>query len=311
MFVLEVENFSKRNKNSFLREKWFFKDVQFSVGAGEIFGLLGPNGSGKTTLMKSILELTHADGGKCLIFGTPNKQIKAREKVGFLPERPCYPEFLSAERFLLFYASLSGLSRKEAEGKVSQVLSLVGLHDDRQQKLRFFSKGMLQKVGIAQALIHDPALLLLDEPMSGLDPVVRRELRDLLLALAKDGKSIVFSTHILHDVESLCDRVGYINQGLWKGSGSLRQLIGDTPLSYEIRFRLGEQAAPEDFMPSPFITRALMDGWMTLIEADATIIEKTLNDTIDLIRKHGGAIQSVIERKNALEHLFMKENKRS
>ena len=187
--------------------------VNLDIRLGETFGLLGPNGAGKTTTMRVALGLIHPSAGEVRIFDRPAHEWAARKRVGFLPEAPSLHDHLTAEGCLRFFGELCELGGAHLARRVDALLELVGLAHARSRRLRTFSKGMLQRVAIAQALINDPDLLLLDEPMSGLDPVGRRELRQVLRHLKQQGKTIVMSSHLLHDVELLCDRVAILRHG--------------------------------------------------------------------------------------------------
>src|SRR6476659_8847090 len=188
-------------------------DVSFSVGFGEIFGFLGPNGAGKTTTMKIILGLVQATTGSVELLGAPWTNVQVHKRIGYLPESPYFYDYLTAEEFLCFYGKLAGLDRETIQKRIPQLLERVSLAEARHRQLRKFSKGMLQRIGLAQALIHDPELVILDEPMSGLDPIGRKEVRDLILGLRDQGKTVFFSSHIISDVEMICDRVGILARG--------------------------------------------------------------------------------------------------
>ena len=180
--------------------------LSLSVRRGEIYGFLGQNGAGKTTTLKILLGLMRATSSTGEVLGVPAGDVNVHRRIGFLPESPYFYDYLTAEEFLTFYGQLAGLPREELTCQVITLLETVGLSDARTRQLRKFSKGMLQRVGLAQALIHDPELVILDEPMSGLDPIGRRQIRDLILRLRDKGKTVFFSTHIIPDVEMICDR---------------------------------------------------------------------------------------------------------
>jgi ABC-2 type transport system ATP-binding protein len=199
-------------------------NLALSVERGEIYGFLGPNGAGKTTTLKILLGLMSATSGRAYVLGQPAGHVETRAKIGFLPESPYFYDYLTAEEFLGFYGRLAGLERSMIHRRVAELLELVGLADARTRQLRKFSKGMLQRVGLAQALIHDPELIILDEPMSGLDPIGRKQVRDLILGLRERGKTVFFSSHIISDVEVLCDRVGIVVKGKLLASGRIEDL---------------------------------------------------------------------------------------
>ena len=195
------------------------------VGRGEVFGLLGPNGSGKTTTMKMLLGLLRPDAGKAEIFGERAGSMSARRRCGFLPENPYFPGFLSGREVLRYYGRLVDLEGRALEGRIDQLLELVQLCAAAGRPLKTYSKGMLQRIGLAQALLHDPDLLLLDEPTAGVDPAGSRQIRDLILTLKKRGKTVIFSSHLLEQVEEVSDRVLILNRGRKLCEGHLDDLL--------------------------------------------------------------------------------------
>jgi ABC-2 type transport system ATP-binding protein len=199
--------------------------LNLRVETGEIFGLLGPNGAGKSTTLKLLLRLVFPTSGSARILGRPLDDVAMHARIGFLPENPYFYEYLTPQEFLTYAGELFGMGTAELKRRVGSLLDRLGLVESRSVPLRKFSKGMVQRVGIAQALINDPDLVILDEPMSGLDPIGRREVRDLILDLKRDGKTIFFSTHILSDAETLCDRVAILNRGRLQGCGELREIL--------------------------------------------------------------------------------------
>jgi len=206
------------------RPKRALKPLHLSVEEGEIFGFLGPNGAGKTTTLKLLMGLVFPSGGSARILDRDINDPQVKAQIGFLPEQPYFYDYLTASELLEYYGRLSGVPAKECRNKVQEVLKKVGLPDVGGLQLRKFSKGMLQRVGIAQAILHDPKVVFLDEPMSGLDPMGRREVRDLIEGLKKEGKTVFFSTHILSDAEALCDRVAIIHLGELRGVGVVADL---------------------------------------------------------------------------------------
>jgi ABC-2 type transport system ATP-binding protein len=198
--------------------------LTLSVEHGEVFGFLGPNGAGKTTTLKMLMGLVFPTGGSAKILGMDVNDPAVKAQIGFLPEQPYFYDYLTARELLAYYGRLSGVSAKEISKQAEAMLARVGLPDAGDMQLRKFSKGMLQRVGIAQAILHDPKVVFFDEPMSGLDPMGRREVRDLMSELKKEGKTVFFSTHILSDAEALCDRVAVIHQGELRGVGAVAEL---------------------------------------------------------------------------------------
>ncbi len=204
------------------------RDVELIVLRGETFGLLGVNGAGKSTTFKILAGLIHPSSGQVQVWDRPVHDLDVRRLVGYLPDQPVLYDYLTAEEQLMLCARLGGLSGPALRKRVGALLDLVALTHVRDRRLRSFSKGMLQRVGIAQAMVHDPALLLLDEPMSGLDPVARGEVGAVLLQLKRQGVTLLFSSHLLRDIELLSDRVGILVNGRMKAVGSVPELLGET-----------------------------------------------------------------------------------
>ncbi len=219
--ILKIKNLSKKFANN-----QAVKNLNLEIYKGEVFGFLGPNGAGKTTTVKIILNLLQATKGEIQIFNKSHTDLKIKEKIGFLPEQTYFYQHLTGEEFLLFTGEIFGLSKKEAQKKAKKLIKKVNLPKGAEKRLiKDYSKGMQQRIGIAQALMNDPQLIFLDEPMSGLDPVGRREVKDLILELKKEGKTIFFNSHILADAEVLCDRVGIIKKGKLISLGTVKQLL--------------------------------------------------------------------------------------
>src|SRR5437879_4288651 len=228
MAAIEIIGLEKTYTVGFWRKKpeCALRPLHLSVEEGEIFGFLGPNGAGKTTTLKLLMRLVYPSAGTARILGMELDDPRMRAQIGFLPEQPYFYDYLTARELLDYYGRLSGVPGKERSRKVKvdEVLNLVGLPDAGGVQLRKFSKGMLERVGIAHAILHDPKVVFLDEPMSGLDPMGRREVRDLIEQLKREGKTVFFSTHILSDAEALCDRVAIIHLGELRGVGAVAEL---------------------------------------------------------------------------------------
>jgi ABC-2 type transport system ATP-binding protein len=213
------------------RPKRALDDLSFAVPQGEVFGLLGPNGAGKTTTLKLLMDLLRPSSGRAELFGRSVSEPEARRRVGFVPEQPYFYDHLSAEELVQYFAGLSGLTGADRKAKAAAALDRTGIPaQDRRRPLRQFSKGMMQRVGLAQAIVHEPELIVLDEPMSGLDPIGRRDVREMILALRDEGRTILFSSHILSDAEQLCSRVGILARGRLATIGSLAELTSTTSL---------------------------------------------------------------------------------
>jgi ABC-2 type transport system ATP-binding protein len=241
--AIQVEKLGKTYREGFWQvKKSSLRDVSFEVPQGQIFGFLGANGAGKTTTIKIALGLQKATVGTIRIFGIDCMEAAARTKVGFLPERPYFHLNLNAQEFLNFHRRLYGSAHRDKYLSNEELLKEVGLTDVGSRLLRNYSKGMLQRIGIAQALINDPELVILDEPMSGLDPVGRREVRNLMVELNKRGKTVFFSSHILSDIESICQRIAFLEKGELKYCGKIEDLVASASREYEIQFRLAGSA---------------------------------------------------------------------
>src|SRR5215470_18649339 len=232
MAALEILGLAKSYPTGFWRKtlKPALHPLELTVNEGETFGFLGPNGAGKTTTLKLLMGIIFPTSGSARILGRDFRDPEVKREVGFLPEQPYFYDYLSAPELLDYYAQLSGVPEEQRRKRIPALLDRVGLGDVGKKQLRKFSKGMLQRVGIAQAIIHDPEVVFLDEPMSGLDPLGRHEVRELIQDLKDEGKTIFFSTHILSDAEALCDRVAVIHKGELRGVGvvnDLRSSIAD------------------------------------------------------------------------------------
>ncbi len=227
MFAIEIIKLTKEYKVGFWKTRVIraLDSLDLQVDTGEVFGLLGHNGAGKTTTLKTLFRLIFPTSGTARILGKELDDGTLHERVGYLPENPYFYDHLTPEEFLNYAGRLFGIGKGDLRRRVNQLLDRVGLTESRNVPLRKFSKGMVQRVGIAQALINDPEVVFLDEPMSGLDPVGRREVRDLVLQLRDEKKTVFFSTHILSDAETLCDRVAILNRGKLQGCGHLREIL--------------------------------------------------------------------------------------
>ena len=236
MTAIEILSLEKTYNVGFWRKrpKLALRPLNLTVENGEIFGFLGPNGAGKTTTLKMLMGLVFPTGGTARIMGMELDDPRMKAQIGFLPEQPYFYDYLTARELLRYYGQLSGVDPKQLGGKVDAVLGRVGLKDAANLQLRKFSKGMLQRAGIAQAILHDPKVVFLDEPMSGLDPMGRREVRNLMEELKTEGKTVFFSTHILSDAEALCDRVAIIHLGELRRVGTVAELTASVHSKVEI-----------------------------------------------------------------------------
>ena len=236
MAAIEIVQLEKTYSVGFWRKrpKRALHPLNLTVEQGEIFGFLGPNGAGKTTTLKMLMGLVFPTGGTARILGMELDDPRMKAQIGFLPEQPYFYDYLTARELLRYYGRLSGVESKQLRAKVDGVLHRVGLADSANLQLRKFSKGMLQRAGIAQAILHNPKVVFLDEPMSGLDPMGRREVRNLIEQLKQEGSTVFFSTHILSDAEALCDRVAILHQGSLRGVGAVEELTAGIGSPVEI-----------------------------------------------------------------------------
>jgi ABC-2 type transport system ATP-binding protein len=275
--------------------------LSLTVNKGEIFGFLGPNGAGKTTTLKLLMRLIYPTSGHAEILGKPFDDVAMHAHIGYLPENPYFYDYLTAEEFLAYSARLFGLNSTGMKSKIDELLQVVDLKDARRLQLRKFSKGMLQRAGIAQALINDPEIIFLDEPMSGLDPIGRREIRDLILGLKREGKTVFFSTHILPDVETLCDRVAIIHKGRLRGCGSLTELlVGDSSAIEMVVSRFNDEL--QGALRSTATDQNVAGNMLRLTLPDQAALFRAL----EVVRAHGGQVVHVHPLKESFEDYFVK-----
>lgn len=238
MAAIEILDLQKSYMVGFWRKrpKQALYPLRLTIEEGEVFGFLGPNGAGKTTTLKLLMGLVSPTGGTAKILGMDIDDPRVKAQIGFLPEQPYFYDHLTAQELLTYYAQLSGVPARERSRRVQEMLERVGLADAARTQLRKYSKGMLQRVGLAQAILHNPKLVFLDEPMSGLDPMGRREVREMIQQMRNEGKTVFFSTHILSDAEALCDRVAIVYRGELRGVGTIADLTSEVEGKVEIIF---------------------------------------------------------------------------
>ena len=300
MSAIEILGIEKTYSVGFWRKrpKCALKPLHLKVEEGEVFGFLGPNGAGKTTTLKLLMGLMYPTAGTAKILGMEIGDPRMTAQIGFLPEQPYFYDYLTASELLNYYGRLSGIPAKELPRRISAVLERVGLSSNGDVQLRKFSKGMLQRAGIAQAILHNPKVVFLDEPMSGLDPMGRREVRDLMAQLKQEGKTVFFSTHILSDAEALCDRVGVIYQGEMRGVGSVAELTAKVQGKTEF---IWQGAVPTSL-------RSLgADSKVTGDTARAVVDEAQLDATIDTLRRERCRLISVNPVRGTLEEYFLRQ----
>lgn len=299
MPAIEIKGLAKTYPAGFWKKQTHpaLHGLNLSVESGETFGFLGPNGAGKTTTLKLLMGITFPTAGTATILGKHFLDPEVRKKIGFLPEQPYFYDYLSAPELLDYYAALSGLSRVGRAKRIGPVLERVGLGDVGKKQLRKFSKGMLQRVGIAQAITHDPEILFLDEPMSGLDPLGRHEVRELIQSLKDEGKTIFFSTHILSDAEALCDRVAVIHKGELRGVGVVNDLRSNAAGKSEVIWD-GAEALP-------VVRCLLVESHVTGESVRGIVQSANLDSLLEKLRQRGSRLISVTPLQGTLEDYFL------
>jgi ABC-2 type transport system ATP-binding protein len=301
MPAIEILGLEKTYSVGFWRKKpkQALRPLHLTVAEGEIFGFLGPNGAGKTTTLKLLMGLMFPTSGTARILGREINDPVMKAQIGFLPEQPYFYDYLTAHELLTYYGQLSSVAAKELSRKVDAVLQRVGLPDSGGVQLRKFSKGMLQRVGIAQAILHDPKVVFFDEPMSGLDPMGRREVRDLMEQLKHEGKTVFFSTHILSDAEALCDHVAIINKGELRGVGAVADLTSSIHGKVELVWQ--GTAVPASL-------RALgAECHVTGDTVRAIVSEANQDAAIEALRRERLRLISVTPVRTSLEDYFMQK----
>src|SRR4051794_24843111 len=299
--IIAAEHLSKTFRVGFWgRKVRAVIDLSMEVRRGEIFGLLGPNGAGKTTTIKLLLGFVRPTSGRASVAGFPAGSLASRRRLGYLPENPALYEYLNGVEYLRFAGRLAGLSRAEAASKAEVLLQKVGLAGRADRAIRRFSKGMVQRLGLAQALIADPEIVILDEPMSGLDPIGRKDVRDLIFSLRGEGRTVLFSTHILSDVEAICDRIGIIAQGRLTDCGTLSSLLKPGVRAVEVV----AQNVPRDL-----VARLASDGAKVLERDDGIVLTFPSEESADVAVRElvatGGRLVSLAPHRDTLEALFV------
>jgi len=305
MAAIEILGLEKTYVAGFWRKrpKRALHPLNLTVEQGEIFGFLGPNGAGKTTTLKLLMGLVFPTSGSARILGREWTDPDIKAQIGFLPEQPYFYDFLTAHELLNYYGQLSGVSAKHREQRIEEVLQRVGLADVKGVQLRKFSKGMLQRAGIAQAILHDPKVVFLDEPMSGLDPMGRREVRDLMEQLKHERKTVFFSTHILSDAEALCDRVAIVYKGELRGVGAVADLTSSVQGRVDIVWQ-GTQV--------PASIKALgAECHVTGDTVRAVITEAQQDAAIEALRRERLRLISLTPVRTSLEEYFVEKMRRA
>ncbi|MBI9073081.1 MAG: ABC transporter ATP-binding protein [Melioribacteraceae bacterium] len=299
MNCIEINNLSKIFNPNTKKAVAALNDFNLSIPNGTIFGLLGPNGAGKTTLIKILLGITYASTGDAKILGEDILNYKVKRKVGYLPESHKYPPYLTGEQVLKFYAKLSGYSHSELDKRIEHLLKQVKMNKWKNTKVKAYSKGMMQRLGLAQAMVNDPELIFLDEPTDGVDPIGRKEIRDILFELKNEGKSIFLNSHLLSEVEMVTDRVAILDKGVLLKEGTVEELTTDKEI-YNFEF--------ENFVNANI---DLYKEQFSIIGHKGSKLTVTVNDTrelnklLDRFRNDGVLIKSVVPQKNTLEDMFI------
>ncbi len=308
-YIIEIENLTKDYETGFWRKKKMraLDGLNLQVEAGQIFGFLGGNGAGKTTTIKILMRLLFADGGTARILGRDISDVKMHASIGYCPENPYFYDYLKASELMNYFGELFGLDSAQRKRKTEELLTRVGLDEkDWNKQLRKFSKGMLQRVGLAQSLINEPEIVFLDEPMSGLDPIGRREIRELISDLRENGTTVFMSTHILSDIEALCDNVAILRKGKLAATGKLDDLLTESGENQEFEIVVknvsGEILRREVENVSGAILTEKPNG------ANIHVLEESDIETIlQITKRAGGKLISVQPVRQSLEELFVKE----
>jgi ABC-2 type transport system ATP-binding protein len=302
--IVKTENLNKEFRTPFrLKKIQALEALSLVIEPGEIIGYLGPNGAGKTTTFKLLLGLIRPSRGKIYLWGEDHDQTELKSRIGFLPESPYFYAYLKATEYLHFCGQLFGLPLRTRRERVESLLTRVGLSNHKNALIKNYSKGMLQRLGLAQALINDPELLILDEPMSGLDPLGRKQVRDLILELRDKGKTILFSTHILSDVETVCDRVAILIDGKLRDYGPLEKLLNPKIKSFEISMR---------GLPESTVQHLDTQGLQLIQRGEETFInveDTKAYELLPVLLKTGAELVSFAPRKETLEDLYVSETK--
>lgn len=298
--AIVIEGLTKDYPVGFWRKRMrrSLDQLSLRVEEGEVFGFLGPNGAGKTTTLKLLMGLIFPTAGTARIRGRSIDDVAMHAEIGYLPEQPYFYDYLTARELLDYYARFSGYGRAERQERVGKFLELVGLRPAADVQLRKFSKGMLQRAGIAQAILHDPKVIFFDEPMSGLDPVGRREVRDIILDLKKQGRTVFFSTHILSDAEMLCDRVAVLVNGKLQGVGAPGEIVSIEVQAMEIFFELPDGRS----LPAALAGHVTRTGARYRTE----VSEADLYASLDFLRDTGARILGVTPVRPTLEDYFLR-----
>ena len=308
-YIVEIENLSKDYEVGFWKKKKIraLDNLNLQVGSGQIFGFLGGNGAGKTTTIKILMSLMFPSTGTARILGSDISNVKMHARIGYCPENPYFYDYLKARELMNYFGELHGLNAARRNQKTEELLTRVGLDEkDWNKQLRKFSKGMLQRVGLAQSLINEPEIVFLDEPMSGLDPIGRREIRELISELRDKGTTVFMSTHILSDIEALCDNVAILRKGKLAATGKLDELLTESgeKQSFEIVVKnVSAESLANALSEVAGATVSAKPNGANIHVSEENDVERVLQ----IVRNHGGKLISVLPIRQSLEELFVKE----
>lgn len=301
MAIISTKNITKEfSAKSFSKEKiTALNKFTFEVNQGEIFGLLGPNGAGKTTLVKVLLGILFPNEGEAQIFEKDINDESIKSKIGYLPENHKFPNYLNGEQVLRYFGKLSGMSDIDAKKKTEEYIKLVDMEKWKKTKIKKYSKGMMQRLGMAQALINDPELIFLDEPTDGVDPIGRKEIRDILINLRSLGKTVFLNSHLLSEIELICDRVAILNKGVLIKEGSIEEMTTSEDNYKFITTEMNEE-----------VVNALLTKYKAVLQSKHEFQYRSddlkgVNDVIDFLRSKKVLIQDVTKEKNTLESMFI------
>jgi len=295
MNPIEIEQLSKTYRGRWGKVVVALKDLSLSVASGEVFGFLGPNGAGKSTAIKTLVGQIRPTNGTACLFGQPTGAAEARMRVGYLPENPTFYDFLTAQEYLEMVGCVFGMTGESIRSESERVLDLMALTEAARRPIRGYSKGMVQRLGIAQALLHDPDLLILDEPMSGLDPVGRALVKQIILDLKQQGKTVFFSTHVIADVEAVCDRVGIIAAGQMQAVLNVADVLKSGIEGYSVKV----SGCSADLF-SDYTIFKQEDGWWS-----TTVPRGQYQEFMERLFANDGQIEFIEPQRRSLEALFL------
>lgn len=298
--ILRVKGLKKTFRSGLFKRKGFeaLKGIDLEVGRGQVFGLLGPNGAGKTTMIKVLLNLIPNYEGQATVFGSPPSDPKTRRRVGYLPEAHRMPDYLSGWQVMVLFGMLAGHPRAEVEKRSARLLEQVGMLKDCHRKVKEYSKGMQQRLGLAQAMVHEPDLIFLDEPTDGVDPIGRAKIREMVVELKNKGVTLFINSHLLNEVEMMCDQIVILHQGEILREGTIEEL---TPATGTTRFQLRDD---------PGDVSTVLNGIGKMLKNEGRAFEMLLTDeeldqTVDTLRRAGHTIAGISQRRVSLEESFI------